>query len=118
VQQLITARDNTLVDWANRLTAAPLWCGIKASPGAVHGRADCAALSGPPIVTTDAQGISFLQLDCESEGTKIEEQNEERKFNVPERSYEVVHLPLHKLVALSTENELFILTEAEYAAQV
>jgi hypothetical protein len=95
-----------------------LWCGIKASPGAVHRRADCAALCGPSFVTTDAQGISFLQLDCESEGTKLEERIEERIFNAPERIYEVVHLPLHKLVALSTGDELFILTEAEYAAQV
>jgi hypothetical protein len=104
----------TLHDWANRLTLAPEWAGIKTSAGANHDRADTAALTYTPKLSTDASGA----LSLRGGGGSWTDPIEERIFNAPERVYDVTRLPYHGLVALSTRDELFIVTEAEYSSQI
>jgi hypothetical protein len=95
------------------------------SPAVLYGRASSDELAHTPKLTTDEHGALFLQLGGDGpnkvavvvEG-EIAAMIEDRIYNAPERIYEVVRLSHHGLVALSTRDEVFVMTEEEYSAQV
>jgi hypothetical protein len=112
----ITDGSTTIHDWANRLSSPIEWQGVRVSPGALPDRASADACSHPPRLTM-RDATLFLQ-GVGIEPQTMEDRIEQRIFNPWERVLEVVRLPHHKLVAVSTAEDLFILSEAEYAARV
>lgn len=108
--------DATIHDWANRLGGTVEWCGVKTSPGVNRDLASTEELSHIPVLTMQGDAL-FLHLGGEC-GMGLLQRIEERIYNSPEQVVEVVRLPHHRLVCVSTAEELFILTEEEFASQV
>jgi hypothetical protein len=110
------ATGNTLIlDWANRLSSPIEWQGIRVSPRALPNRASADVCGYPPRLTMRDAAL-FLQAGREPK--TMEERIEQRIYNPWERVLEVVRLPHHRLVCVSTAEDLFILSEDEYASQV